>query len=113
VDLRRVEYGDERDPAMRALMQRIAPLNNAERIGKPLFVIHGANDPRVPASEAEQILAAVRANGNEAWYLLARDEGHGFRKQANREALQRAVAGFYERHLLRAPPPPPSAPDPS
>lgn len=113
VDLRRVEYGDERDPAMRALMERIAPLNNAERIGKPLFVIHGANDPRVPASEAEQILAAVRANGNEAWYLLARDEGHGFRKQANREALQRAVAGFYERHLLRTPPPPPSAPDPS
>jgi len=99
VDLRRVEYGDERDPAMRAFMERIAPLNNAKRIARPLFVIHGANDPRVPASEAEQILAAVRANGTEAWYLLARDEGHGFRKQSNREAMQRAVAGFFERHL--------------
>jgi dipeptidyl aminopeptidase/acylaminoacyl peptidase len=99
VDLRRVEYGDERDAGMRAFMERIAPLNNAERIGKPLFVIHGANDPRVPASEAEQVLSAVRANGTEAWYMLARDEGHGFRKQLNREAMQRAVAGFFERHL--------------
>lgn len=99
VDLRRVEYGDEREAGMRAFMERIAPLNNAERIGKPLFVIHGANDPRVPATEAEQILSAVRANGTEAWYLLARDEGHGFRKQSNREAMQRAVAGFFERHL--------------
>lgn len=100
VDLRRVEYGDERDPEMRAFMERIAPLNNAARITRPLFVIHGANDPRVPASEAEQILAAVRENGTEAWYLLARDEGHGFRRQSNREAMQRAVAGFLERRLL-------------
>jgi dipeptidyl aminopeptidase/acylaminoacyl peptidase len=99
VDLRRVEYGDERDPEMRAFMERIAPLDNAERITRPLFVIHGANDPRVPASEAEQILAAVRANGTEAWYLLARDEGHGFRRQSNREAMQRAVTGFFERQL--------------
>jgi len=108
VDLRRVEYGDEREPEMRKFMERTAPLNNASRISRPLFVIHGANDPRVPASEAEQMLAAVRDNGAEAWYLLARDEGHGFRKQANRQAMQAAVAAFIETVLL-APPPPPIA----
>ncbi len=102
VDLRRVEYGDERVPRMRAFMDRTAPLNNASRISAPLFVIHGANDPRVPASEAEQILAAVRGNGAQAWYLLARDEGHGFRKKANRDTQQRAVTAFYERYLLPA-----------
>lgn len=101
VDLRRVEYGDERDPKLRAFMDRTAPLANAAKIRAPLFVIHGANDPRVPASEAEQILAAVRANDREAWYLLARDEGHGFRKKANRDAMQRAVLAFYERFLVR------------
>jgi dipeptidyl aminopeptidase/acylaminoacyl peptidase len=104
VDLRRVEYGDERDPAMRAWMDRTAPLANAARIASPLFVIHGANDPRVPASEAEQILGAVRGNGVEAWYLLARDEGHGFRKKGNRDAMQRAVVAFLEHHLLADPP---------
>jgi dipeptidyl aminopeptidase/acylaminoacyl peptidase len=104
VDLRRVEYGDERDPAMRAWMDRTAPLANAARIKSPLFVIHGANDPRVPASEAEQILAAVRANGADAWYLLARDEGHGFRKKGNRDAMQRAVVAFLERHVLAGEP---------
>jgi dipeptidyl aminopeptidase/acylaminoacyl peptidase len=101
VDLRRVEYGDERDPKLRAFMDRTAPLANAAKIDVPLFVIHGANDPRVPASEAEQILSAVRANGREAWYLLARDEGHGFRKKANRDAQQRAVLAFYERFLVK------------
>ena len=101
VDLRRVEYGDERDPKLRAFMDRTAPLANAAKIDVPLFVIHGANDPRVPASEAEQILSAVRGNGREAWYLLARDEGHGFRKKGNRDAMQRAVLAFYERFLLK------------
>jgi dipeptidyl aminopeptidase/acylaminoacyl peptidase len=104
VDLRRVEYGDERDPKLRAFMEAIAPLNNAAKITRPLFVIHGANDPRVPASEAEQILRAVRANVADAWYLLARDEGHGFRKKTNKDTMQRAVIAFYERHLLQAAP---------
>ena len=93
-DLRRAEYGDERDPAMRALLERISPTTNAHRIRKPLFVIQGANDPRVPASEAEQIVRTVREQGGRVWYLLARDEGHGFRKKANRDLATAASALF-------------------
>ena len=93
-DLRRAEYGDERDPEMRAFLQEISPLNRADEITKPLFIIQGLNDPRVPASEADQILAAVRANGGEAWYMGAKDEGHGFRKKSNRDAMNEAVALF-------------------
>ena len=82
-DLRRVEYGDERDPAMRAFHEEIAPLNNARSITRPLFVAQGYNDPRVPYTEAEQIVKAVRGNGGEVWYLMFKDEGHGFAKKPN------------------------------
>jgi len=82
-DLRRVEYGDERDPATRAFLERIAPLRNAERITHPLLVVQGQNDPAVAVSEAEQIVRAVREHGTAVWYLLGRDEGHGFRKRRN------------------------------
>ena len=98
-DLRRVEYGDERDPEMRAFLEEISPLNSADRITKPLFIIQGLNDPRVPASEAEQILAAMREQGREAWYLLARDEGHGFRKKANRDYQREAETLFLQKVL--------------
>ncbi|MEO1044087.1 MAG: prolyl oligopeptidase family serine peptidase [Pseudomonadota bacterium] len=98
-DLRRVEYGDERDPEIAAFFDRISPLRNADKITKPLFIIQGANDPRVPASEAEQILSAVRANGGEAWYLLAMDEGHGFRKKANRDFQREAETLFLKKVL--------------
>lgn len=97
VDLRRVEYGDERDPAMRAFQERIAPLNNAQKITKPLFVIQGANDPRVPRSEAEQIVARVRANGGDVWYMLAMDEGHGFRRKSNADAQREAETLFFRK----------------
>lgn len=100
VDQRRPEYGDERDPEMRAFLTSISPLTNADRITRPLFVIQGANDPRVPQSESEQILKAVRANGQEAWYMLARDEGHGFRKKANRDRMGEAISLFLQAHLL-------------
>ncbi len=93
-DLRRVEYGDERDPEMRHFLQMISPLNNAHKISKPLFVIQGLNDPRVPASEAEQIVEKVRQNGGDVWYLLAKDEGHGFRKKSNRDYYNAAIALF-------------------
>jgi dipeptidyl aminopeptidase/acylaminoacyl peptidase len=96
-DLRRVEYGDERDPAMRAHLMSISPLTNVRRITKPLFVIQGLNDPRVPVTEAEQILAAVRSNGGEAWYMLAKDEGHGFAKKTNRDAQREAETMFFRR----------------
>ena len=82
-DLRRVEYGDERDPAMRAFLHSISPLTHAHRITKPLLVIHGKNDPRVPYTEAEQIVRAVRANGTPVWYLRADNEGHGFARREN------------------------------
>ncbi|WP_028770689.1 S9 family peptidase [Silanimonas lenta] len=99
-DLRRVEYGDERDPVMRAFMEEIAPLNNAGRITSPLFVAQGANDPRVPLSEAEQIVAAVRANGRDVWYLVFRDEGHGFAKKRNADWFNAATMLFWQKHLL-------------
>ena len=100
VDQRRPEYGDERDPDMRKFLTSISPLTRAEQIRQPLFVIQGANDPRVPRSEAEQILKAVRGNGLDAWFLLAQDEGHGFRKKANRDRMNEAVIQFLDQYLL-------------
>ena len=91
---RRAEYGDERDPDMRVFLRRISPLTNAERISRPLLIVHGKNDPRVPLSEAGQIVNRVRAKGGEVWYLEAGDEGHGFRKKQNRDAYYRAFAQF-------------------
>ncbi len=99
-DLRRVEYGDERDPEMRKHLEKISPLANVAKISKPLFVIQGLNDPRVPAGESEQIVKAVRANGGEVWYLLAKDEGHGFRKKANRDYQMEAEALFLSEFLI-------------
>jgi dipeptidyl aminopeptidase/acylaminoacyl peptidase len=96
-DLRRQEYGDERDPKMRAFFSRISPFNNSTSIRRPLLVVQGLNDPRVPASESEQMVARVRANGGEAWYLAAKDEGHGFRKKSNRDFYLETVAMFLER----------------
>ena len=91
---RRAEYGDERDAEMRAYLRRISPLTNAERITKPLLVVHGKNDPRVPVSEAEQIVNRLRAKGGEVWYLLAADEGHGYRKKQNVDVYYRVFAQF-------------------
>jgi dipeptidyl aminopeptidase/acylaminoacyl peptidase len=91
---RRAEYGDERDLDMRSFLRRISPLTNAERISRPLLIVHGKNDPRVPSSEAEQIVNRVRSKGGEVWYLQAGDEGHGFRKQRNRDAYYQTFAQF-------------------
>ncbi|MDX2191943.1 MAG: prolyl oligopeptidase family serine peptidase [Gemmatimonadales bacterium] len=99
-DLRRVEYGDERDPAMARFFDETAPLTNAARITKPLFVVQGANDPRVPKSEADQMVATVRKNGSPVWYLVAKDEGHGFRKKANVDFQFHATIEFVRRFLL-------------
>lgn len=99
-DLRRVEYGDERDAAMNAVFERISPLNNAHKIKSPLFVAQGRNDPRVPWTEAEQIVKAVRGNGQPVWYLLYADEGHGFAKKANNDWFGAATMLFWQRYLL-------------
>jgi dipeptidyl aminopeptidase/acylaminoacyl peptidase len=93
-DLRRAEYGDERDPKMRALLTAISPLTNAAAINKPLLIAQGLNDPRVPASESEQMKALLRAQGGEVWYLAAKDEGHGFRKKSNADAYRATVVAF-------------------
>jgi dipeptidyl aminopeptidase/acylaminoacyl peptidase len=99
-DLRRAEYGDERDPEMRAFLERISPTTNAARITKPLFVAQGLNDPRVPASESEQMVSQIRSNGGNVWYLLATDEGHGFKKKSNRDYFTAASALFLKTYLL-------------
>ena len=100
-DLRRVEYGDERDPKMREFLEGISPANHAERIVKPLFVVQGKNDPRVPLSESEQMVKAIRAAGGKVWYLMARDEGHGFAKKRNADFQFLATILFYQDHLLK------------
>lgn len=98
-DNRRAEYGDERDPKMRAVFERIAPLKNVGKITKPMLVMQGANDPRVPQSESDQVVAALRGNGVETWYVLYADEGHGFLKKANND-LRREVETVFLRKLF-------------
>lgn len=98
-DNRRAEYGDERVPEVRAYLETISPLGRPQRISSPLLVAHGANDPRVPLSEAHQIVDAVRQHGNDAWLFVATDDGHGFRKRKNRDQFYRVMATFFERYL--------------
>jgi dienelactone hydrolase len=98
-DLRRAEYGDERDPRMQAVFEKIDPLNNADRIRTALLVTHGRNDPRVPISEAEQIAPRVRANGQEVWTVYADNEGHGFVRKENRDYVTAVNALFLQKHL--------------
>jgi dipeptidyl aminopeptidase/acylaminoacyl peptidase len=100
-DLRRVEYGDERDPAMRAFLESISPLNSVERITKPLFVVAGLNDPRVPYTEAEQIVATLKKQRTPVWFLMARDEGHGFAKKPNADYQFYATVEFAKQTLLK------------
>jgi dipeptidyl aminopeptidase/acylaminoacyl peptidase len=99
-DLRRVEYGDERDPKMRDFFETISPLNNAVKITKPMFVVAGRNDPRVPWTEGQQMTEALRKNGVPVWWLVAEDEGHGFAKKKNRDFLAAATAEFVNQYLV-------------
>ncbi|HEY1426491.1 MAG TPA: alpha/beta fold hydrolase [Caulobacteraceae bacterium] len=99
-DLRRVKYGDERDPAQRAKLIDISPLTHADRIRAPLMVVTGANDPRVPASEAEQIIAAVRGHGATVWSVVGANEGHGFARKENIDYASLAQLLFWKTHLL-------------
>jgi dipeptidyl aminopeptidase/acylaminoacyl peptidase len=100
-DLRRVEYGDEREPKMREFLQKIAPMNNIEKIKKPMFVIAGKNDPRVPVSESQQIAAALKKEGTPVWLLIAKDEGHGYRKKGNQDFQFYATVEFLREYLLK------------
>ena len=99
-DLRRVEYGDERDPKQRAKLMEISPLSSVERLSIPLMVVTGGNDPRVPKSEADQMVAAVRAKGRTAWHLVGQNEGHGFGKKENIDYQFWSELQFWQKHLL-------------
>jgi len=99
-DLRRVEYGDERDPVMREYLQSISPLNNVEKISVPMFIVQGENDPRVPVTEAIQMVEALRKEGHTVWYMNALNEGHGYRKRENRDTFQQATVLFFKKHLV-------------
>ncbi len=100
-DLRRVEYGDERDSAMREFLEKVSPNNNVHKITKPMFIVQGLNDPRVPVTEAEQMVDALKKKGNVTWYLLAKDEGHGFRKKVNNDFYQASLIMFIKEHVLK------------
>jgi dipeptidyl aminopeptidase/acylaminoacyl peptidase len=100
-DLRRVEYGDERDPKMREFLEKIAPMNNIDKIKKPMFVIAGKNDPRVPVSESQQIAEALKTQGTPVWLLIAKDEGHGYRKKGNQDFQFYATVEFLRDYLLK------------
>ncbi len=100
-DLRRVEYGDEREPAMAEFLGRISPASHADRIRKPLLVVQGLNDPRVPASESQQMVKAIRVHGGTVWFLMANDEGHGFKKKRNTDFLFQSTVLFLQEHLLK------------
>jgi len=100
-DLRRVEYGDEREPKTRAFLEKIAPMNNIEKIKKPMFVIAGKNDPRVPVSESQQIADALKKQGTPVWLLIAKDEGHGYRKKGNQDFQFYATVEFLREYLLK------------
>jgi dipeptidyl aminopeptidase/acylaminoacyl peptidase len=99
-DLRRVEYGDERDPAMRAYLEKIAPMNHLDSMHKPIFAVVGKNDPRVPWSESRQILDKLNAQGTSTWFLMANDEGHGYAKKKNQDFLFDAEVMFIQKYLL-------------
>jgi dipeptidyl aminopeptidase/acylaminoacyl peptidase len=99
-DLRRVEYGDERIPEMVEFLEKISPANHADKIRRPLLVAQGANDPRVPLSESDQIVAAVEKNGAPVWYVVGTNEGHGFGKKDNSDYLRIVMIEFMRQHLL-------------
>ncbi len=100
-DLRRAEYGDERDPKMRAYLESVAPMNHVKEITKPMMVVAGVNDPRVPKSEADQMVKALEANGTPVWYLAAKDEGHGFAKKKNADFQFDTTVLFMQKYLLK------------
>jgi dipeptidyl aminopeptidase/acylaminoacyl peptidase len=102
-DLRRREYGDERDEKTVEWMREVSPLGRAAAITQPLFIAHGVNDPRVPVAIAEQLATTVREAGGEVWLLLAQREGHSVQETGTQGELQRRLATFLERFLLAPP----------
>lgn len=99
--LQRSEFGDEQDPQIREFLRKTAPLNSAQKVKSPLMIIQGLNDPRVPANQSEEIVRAVKKNGTPVWYLLAKDEGHGFALANNRDFSLYSTILFTEKFLIK------------
>lgn len=99
-DLRREEYGDERDPQVRAFLSRISPRRQISQLKAPLLIVQGLNDPRVPAKESLQLVEQIRRNDGVAWYLTAANEGHGFSRKVNHNFYQAVLAHFWRKYLL-------------
>ena len=99
-DVRCAEYGDEREPAMREYLENISPLNHVGRIKLPMLVVQGQNDPRVPVTEAVQVVEALRERGQSVWYMNALNEGHGYRKKENRDVYQQVTVMFLQEYLV-------------
>lgn len=99
-DLRRAEYGDERDAKMAEYFEAIAPVNHVEKIKKPIFIVQGGNDPRVPYTESIQMKEKIKENNGTVWFLMARDEGHGFRKKNNIDFQYYSTIAFIKQFLL-------------
>jgi dipeptidyl aminopeptidase/acylaminoacyl peptidase len=101
-DVRRGEYGDERDPAIRAFLEKIAPIAHASKLQQPLFIAHGQNDTRVPLAQAEQMAAAVEKNGKPVWFLVVKDEGHALgSRRGTQDYLFSAWALFVQEYLVK------------
>nr|WP_299385909.1 prolyl oligopeptidase family serine peptidase [Allomuricauda sp.] len=90
---------DEDVPEEKAIMEEVSPVYQVDKISKPLFVVQGANDPRVNIDESDQIVSGLRAKGFDVPYMVKYDEGHGFGKEENRLELYKAMMGFYAKHL--------------
>jgi len=99
-ELQRAEFGDEREPKTRAFMERTAPLSHARTLKTPLLIIQGQNDPRVPVAEAEKLVTNTK-DRIPVWFILARNEGHGFVQQDNRDYRLFASILFVKQFLLK------------
>ena len=100
-ELRRAEYGDERDPEMRAFLEKISPINNVDAIDIPLLVVQGQNDPRVPVGQSTVLVEALRERDVPVWYMNALNEGHGYERKENIDIYQKAVMMFLDRFLAK------------
>ncbi|WP_299249057.1 alpha/beta fold hydrolase [uncultured Aquimarina sp.] len=98
-DLRRVEFGDERNNETYQYLKKISPVNNANKINSPLLIFQGLNDPRVNYQGAEQMYESLNKQEKEVWYVLAKDEGHGFHKYANHLLQRNLTISFLKKHL--------------
>jgi dipeptidyl aminopeptidase/acylaminoacyl peptidase len=95
----RMEYGDIDDPEDHKFFVELSPITHVKKVKAPLMVLHGANDPRDPVSESDQLVAAIRDRGGDVEYLRFPDEGHGIVKLSNRIIAYRRIAGFLEKAI--------------